>query len=91
VAEERPPVETTEGALESSRIVSGNAASDADRTCGHILSVSGSQASVGLPAASIDPSRRGETLSIADFVRLLERSGVWDPQTKRVIQPLESS
>ena len=39
---------------------------------------------------SIDPSRRGETLSIADFVRLLERSGVWDPQTKRVIQPLQS-
>ena len=33
MAEERPPVETTEGALESSRIVSGNAASDADRTC----------------------------------------------------------
>jgi 16S rRNA (adenine1518-N6/adenine1519-N6)-dimethyltransferase len=28
-------------------------------------------------------------LSIADFVRLLERSGVWDPQTKRVIQPVE--
>jgi len=28
-----------------------------------------------LLAASIDPARRGETLSIDDFVRLLRRSG----------------
>ena len=48
---------------------------------------SGNESARRLLAASIDPSRRGETLSIADFVRLLERSGVWDPQTKRVIQP----
>ena len=27
-----------------------------------------------LLAASIDPSRRGETLGVADFVRLLQRS-----------------
>src|SRR3954463_4600352 len=51
---------------------------------------SGNESARRLLAASIDPSRRGETLSIADFVRLLERSGVWDPQTKRVIQPSES-
>ena len=69
MAEERPPVETTEGALESSRIVSGNAASDADRTCGHILSVSGSQASVGLPAASIDPSRDA-SITVGKFLRI---------------------
>src|SRR3954449_9286400 len=50
----------------------------------------GNESARRLLAASIDPSRRGETLSIADFVRLLERSGVWDPQTKRVIQPTES-
>jgi 16S rRNA (adenine1518-N6/adenine1519-N6)-dimethyltransferase len=49
----------------------------------------GNESARRLLAASIDPSRRGETLSIADFVRLLERSGVWDPQTKRVIQPVE--
>src|SRR5215510_9251303 len=40
---------------------------------------SGNESARRLLAASIDPSRRGETLSIADFVRLLERSGVWDP------------
>src|SRR6476620_6672689 len=50
----------------------------------------GNESARRLLAASIDPSRRGETLSIADFVRLLERSGVWDPQAKRVIQPSES-
>jgi 16S rRNA (adenine1518-N6/adenine1519-N6)-dimethyltransferase len=51
---------------------------------------SGNESARRLLAASIDPSRRGETLSIADFVRLLERSGVWDPQTKSVVQPVES-
>ena len=50
---------------------------------------SGNESARRLLAASIDPSRRGETLSIADFVRLLERSGVWDPQTKRLVQPAE--
>jgi 16S rRNA (adenine1518-N6/adenine1519-N6)-dimethyltransferase len=35
---------------------------------------SGSESANRLLAASIDPSRRGETLSIADFVRLLQRS-----------------
>ena len=52
---------------------------------------SGNESARRLLAASIDPSRRGETLSIADFVRLLERSGVWDPQTKRLVQPAEMS
>lgn len=37
---------------------------------------SGNESASRLLAASIDPSRRGETLSIADFVRLLQRSGV---------------
>jgi 16S rRNA (adenine1518-N6/adenine1519-N6)-dimethyltransferase len=36
---------------------------------------SGNESARRLLAASIDPSRRGETLSIADFVRLLQRSG----------------
>ncbi|MDT5017200.1 MAG: rRNA (adenine1518-N6/adenine1519-N6)-dimethyltransferase [Mycobacterium sp.] len=35
---------------------------------------SGNESARRLLAASIDPSRRGETLSVADFVRLLERS-----------------
>ncbi|MCT7657335.1 16S rRNA (adenine(1518)-N(6)/adenine(1519)-N(6))-dimethyltransferase RsmA [Mycobacterium deserti] len=39
---------------------------------------SGNESARRLLAASIDPSRRGETLSIADFVRLLQRSGVSD-------------
>jgi 16S rRNA (adenine1518-N6/adenine1519-N6)-dimethyltransferase len=34
-----------------------------------------------LLAASIDPARRGETLSIDDFVRLLRRSGDPDDST----------
>jgi 16S rRNA (adenine1518-N6/adenine1519-N6)-dimethyltransferase len=40
---------------------------------------SGNESARRLLAASIDPSRRGETLSVADFIRLLERSGEWEP------------
>ena len=40
---------------------------------------SGNESANRLLAASIDPARRGETLSIDDFVRLLRRSG--DPET----------
>ena len=36
---------------------------------------SGNESANRLLAASIDPARRGETLSIDDFVRLLRRSG----------------
>jgi 16S rRNA (adenine1518-N6/adenine1519-N6)-dimethyltransferase len=36
---------------------------------------SGNESAQRLLAASIDPARRGETLTIADFVRLLQRSG----------------
>lgn len=36
---------------------------------------SGNASAERLLAASIDPARRGETLAIADFVRLLQRSG----------------
>jgi len=51
---------------------------------------SGNESARRLLAASIDPSRRGETLSVADFVRLLERSGEWEPkapQTQEQAQP----
>jgi 16S rRNA (adenine1518-N6/adenine1519-N6)-dimethyltransferase len=44
---------------------------------------SGNESARRLLAASIDPSRRGETLRVADFVRLLQRSGEWEePRTK---------
>jgi 16S rRNA (adenine1518-N6/adenine1519-N6)-dimethyltransferase len=39
---------------------------------------SGSESASRLLAASIDPARRGETLRIDDFVRLLQRSGGQD-------------
>ncbi|OBJ84657.1 16S rRNA (adenine(1518)-N(6)/adenine(1519)-N(6))-dimethyltransferase [Mycobacterium gordonae] len=42
---------------------------------------SGNESASRLLAASIDPARRGETLSIEDFVRLLQRSGDWDSGT----------
>jgi 16S rRNA (adenine1518-N6/adenine1519-N6)-dimethyltransferase len=42
---------------------------------------SGNESARRLLAASIDPSRRGETLSVADFVRLLQRSGAADRPT----------
>jgi 16S rRNA (adenine1518-N6/adenine1519-N6)-dimethyltransferase len=41
---------------------------------------SGNESARRLLAASIDPSRRGETLSVADFIRLLERSGEWESE-----------
>jgi 16S rRNA (adenine1518-N6/adenine1519-N6)-dimethyltransferase len=36
---------------------------------------SGNESASRLLAASIDPARRGETLAVADFVRLLQRTG----------------
>jgi 16S rRNA (adenine1518-N6/adenine1519-N6)-dimethyltransferase len=43
---------------------------------------SGNESARRLLAASIDPSRRGETLSVADFIRLLQRSGEWEQGAK---------
>jgi 16S rRNA (adenine1518-N6/adenine1519-N6)-dimethyltransferase len=43
---------------------------------------SGNESARRLLAASIDPSRRGETLSVADFIRLLQRSGEQEPKAK---------
>jgi 16S rRNA (adenine1518-N6/adenine1519-N6)-dimethyltransferase len=40
---------------------------------------SGNESARRLLSASIDPARRGETLSIADFVRLLQRSADAEP------------
>ncbi|MBS4729172.1 16S rRNA (adenine(1518)-N(6)/adenine(1519)-N(6))-dimethyltransferase RsmA [Mycobacterium sp. SM1] len=44
---------------------------------------SGNESANRLLAASIDPARRGETLSIDDFVRLLRRCGDWDAGSTR--------
>jgi 16S rRNA (adenine1518-N6/adenine1519-N6)-dimethyltransferase len=44
---------------------------------------SGNESANRLLAASIDPARRGETLSIDDFVRLLRRSGDPDDGSTR--------
>ena len=45
---------------------------------------SGNASAERLLAASIDPARRGETLAIADFVRLLQRSGELDREQEPV-------
>ena len=42
---------------------------DADRTCGRILAVSGSQASVGLPAKSLDPANEA-AITVGKFLRI---------------------
>ncbi|HJT95950.1 MAG TPA: 16S rRNA (adenine(1518)-N(6)/adenine(1519)-N(6))-dimethyltransferase RsmA [Mycobacterium sp.] len=53
---------------------------------------SGNESARRLLAASIDPSRRGETLSVADFVRLLQRSGEWDePRTRAQLSQRQQS
>jgi 16S rRNA (adenine1518-N6/adenine1519-N6)-dimethyltransferase len=44
---------------------------------------SGNESARRLLAASIDPARRGETLKIADFVRLLQRSDEWQLHDSR--------
>ena len=45
---------------------------------------SGNESATRLLAASIDPARRGETLAIGDFVRLLQRSGEWEAEPQEV-------
>jgi 16S rRNA (adenine1518-N6/adenine1519-N6)-dimethyltransferase len=45
---------------------------------------SGNESASRLLAASIDPARRGETLSIVEFVRLLQRSGAVDQPRQHI-------
>jgi 16S rRNA (adenine1518-N6/adenine1519-N6)-dimethyltransferase len=52
---------------------------------------SGNESARRLLAASIDPSRRGETLSVADFVRLLQRSGATDAPRGRAAAAAEAA
>src|SRR5437763_61625 len=47
--------------------ISNSSVLDAGRTCGRILSVSGSQASVGLPLESIDPIREA-SITVGKFL-----------------------
>jgi uncharacterized protein len=55
--------------VETSQIAGANVVLGAERTCGHVLSVSGSQASVGLPPASIDPARAA-SVTVGKFLRV---------------------
>jgi DNA helicase HerA-like ATPase len=50
-------------------IAGADTALSAERTCGHVLSVSGSQASVGLPPGSIDP-QRDASVTVGKFLRI---------------------
>lgn len=50
---------------------------------------SGNESAERLLSASIDPARRGETLTVADFVRLLQRSGAVDA-SQSVAQPADA-
>jgi uncharacterized protein len=50
-------------------IPSSKSVLDADRTCGRVLSVSGSQASVGLPAKSLDPANEA-SITVGKFLRI---------------------
>ncbi len=52
---------------------------------------SGNESANRLLAASIDPARRGETLSIDDFVRLLRRSGAQDTGQGAAQEPAPAS
>ena len=49
---------------------------------------SGNESAERLLSASIDPARRGETLGIADFVRLLQRSPEWEQRPPQEQQNL---
>ena len=50
-------------------IPSSKSVLDAERTCGHVLSVSGSQAAVGLPAKSLDPANEA-SITVGKFLRI---------------------
>jgi DNA helicase HerA-like ATPase len=50
-------------------IPSSKSVLDADRTCGRVLSVSGSQAAVGLPAKSLDPANEA-SITVGKFLRI---------------------
>jgi DNA helicase HerA-like ATPase len=58
----------TEAAVDAVNFPTSQAQDEA-RTCGHILSVSGSQASVGLPPESIDP-KRDASITVGKFLRI---------------------
>jgi 16S rRNA (adenine1518-N6/adenine1519-N6)-dimethyltransferase len=49
---------------------------------------SGNESASRLLAASIDPARRGETLAVADFVRLLQRTGESGDQEQQRVRSL---
>jgi len=68
-----------------------SAKTDADgRTCGHVLSVSGSQASVGLPAESIDPARTA-SITVGKFLRIERAKSLLIGMVTEVTQDISST
>ena len=55
--------------MDAGQIPNSKPALAAERTCGHVLSVSGSQAGVGLPAASLDPTSEA-SITVGKFLRI---------------------
>jgi DNA helicase HerA-like ATPase len=58
-----------EASVQTNKIAGADLVLSAERTCGQILSVSGSQASVGLPPASIDPTLSA-SVTVGKFLRV---------------------
>ncbi len=56
-------------------------------TCGHVVSVSGSQASVGLPAESIDPAR-ATSVTVGKFLRIQRAQSVLIGMVTEVTQDI---
>src|SRR5581483_9330354 len=65
----RPKKFFAEASVQTSQIAGTDVVLSAERTCGHVLSVSGSQASVGLPPASIDPANIA-SVTVGKFLRV---------------------
>ena len=68
----------------------GNMSMDASRTCGHILSVSGSQASVGLPSETIDPVR-DVSVTVGKFLRIQRAQSALIGMVTEVTQDISSA
>src|SRR5690349_18781035 len=70
--------------------ISTNPVLDAGRTCGRVLSVSGSQASVGLPLESIDPIREA-SITVGKFLRVQRARSLLIGMITEVTQDVSSA
>jgi DNA helicase HerA-like ATPase len=69
---------------------SSHPAQSAARTCGHILSVSGSQASVGLPPASLDP-KSDASITVGKFLRVQRANSLLIGMVTEVTQDISAA